>query len=145
MDNKDKIIKQLLENHQQVKAPEGFTSEVMESVMAYEEVKQNTFSLNTLMFSALIVFALTASFFAFYFYDNTLITKIISFLTNNLSALTFNFSGLNTYLVESFENAKIIFTNSPIILPMILGLSALLLLERVLSKFRTKLNLLMSF
>jgi len=134
MDDKDKIIKQLLENDIDIKAPQGFTDDVMKSVIAFEESKKPYFSFDGGMLFLILTLSVLSSLFVFYYYDN-------SFFSGILSYFYIDISGISPYLRETFLNTKSLFNSNPILFPLALGIAALLLIERLLSGFKTKLNL----
>lgn len=145
MDNKDKIIKKLLENDIDIKAPQGFTNHVMKSVYAYEESKETTFSLNGSAMFLIISLAVISSIGVFYYYDNSFFSNLFSYFPRIIPNLSLNFTGMGNYISEGFLNTKSLFSTSPILLPLALGIAALILIERLLSGFKTNLNLMMSW
>lgn len=138
MDDKDKIIKQLLENDLDIKAPQGFTDDVMKSVIAFEESKKPSFSFDGGMLFLIITLSVLSSLFVFYYYDNSFFSGIFYYFS-------FDIGGISPYLKENFLNTKSLIDTNPILFPLALGIAALLIIERLLSGFKTKLNLMMSW
>lgn len=141
MDNKDKIIKELLENDMNLKAPQGFTEDVMKSVYAYEESKETTFSLNGSAMFLIISLSVISSLGVFYYFDNSFFSNLLSYFSHAIINLSLYFSWIGNYLSESFLNVKLLFSSNAILFPLALGIASLILIERLVSGFKTKLNL----
>jgi len=145
MDKKDKIIKQLLESDMDIKVPQDFTDDVMKSVFAYEESKKPSFTFNGVMLFLIITLSVLSSLFVFYYYDNSFFSNLFAYFSPTIPNLSIDLSIVITYVSDSFHNTKSFFSNSPILLPLALGIAALFIIERLLSGFKIKFNMMMSW
>jgi hypothetical protein len=145
MDNKDKIIKKLMENDVDIKAPDDFTNEVMKSVMAFEESKKTSQSINSGMLFLIIFLSVLSSLAVFYYYDNSLISNIVAYFSSAISFLSIDLSAIGSSFSDGIMNTKSVFNSSPILFPLTLGLAALIIVERILSGFKSRFNLMISW
>jgi hypothetical protein len=136
MNAEDKKILELLNENHAVKAPENFTTNVMDAIAEYEESKNPIIQLNSFIFM-LTAFAIASSIGIFYYFDNSIFTNITSYFTVISDIVLNQYAWFN----NSFEVLITAISANNILIIIALGFVALLGFDRIFLKKRMSLNI----
>jgi hypothetical protein len=143
MEKEDMIIRELLEEEMSAKAPEGFTSIVMDAVMQAEEHKKPIIQTDTLIVMISVLVSLVAPVLVFYYFNISVLDAISRYIKRNEFGFG-NIQELLNGLSQQLLGIKTLFLSSPLVLPLFLGLSALIIIERLIAKSKYGLNIFIS-
>ncbi|NOY49769.1 MAG: hypothetical protein GXO88_04280 [Chlorobi bacterium] len=143
MDTEDKIIKKLLEKDLDIKAPANFTSSVMDAVLLAEKSQDPIIQTDTLIVMVSILISVISPVLVFYYFNISIFDSISHYFISNNPG-----HGILPNLLDGVNNQllgiKALFVNSPLVLPLFLGLTALIIIDRIVAKSRRGLNLFIS-
>ncbi len=143
MDTEDKIIKKLLEKDLDIKAPANFTSSVMDAVLLSEKNKNPIIQTDTLIVMVSILISVISPVIVFYYFNISIFDSISHyFISNNPGhgILSNLFDGVSNQLL----GIKTLFISSPLVLPLFLGLTALIIIDRIIARLKRGLSLFIS-
>ncbi len=138
MNTEDKKIRELLKNLQVEKAPEGFTSNVMNSITEFEESSRTVIQMNTIIPALLVFTSILVSIGVFYFFDNSFFENIFSPIAFLSDIFNNQFAWFNSYLMQMVSILK----QNTFALGLGVILIILLSFDRVILRRRLRINML---
>ncbi len=138
MNTEDKKIRELLKNLQVEKAPEGFTSNVMNSITEFEESSKTVIQMNTIIPALLVFTSILVSIGVFYFFDNSFFENIFSPIAFLSDIFNNQFAWFNSYLMQMVSILK----QNTFALGLGVILIILLSFDRVILRRRLRINML---
>ena len=138
MNTEDKKIRELLKNLQVEKTPEGFTSNVMNSITEFEESSKTVIQMNTIIPALLVFTSILVSIGVFYFFNNSLFENIFSPFAFLSDIFNNQFAWFNSYLMQLVSILK----QNTFALGLGLILIILLSFDRVIFRRRLRINML---
>ena len=138
MNTEDKKIRELLKNLQVEKAPEGFTSNVMNSITEFEESSKTVIQMNTIIPALLVFTSILVSIGVFYFFDNSFFENIFSSIAFLSDIFNNQFAWFNSYLMQMVSILK----QNTFALGLGVILIILLSFDRVILRRRLRINML---
>ncbi len=138
MNTEDKKIRELLKNLQVEKAPEGFTSNVMNSITEFEESSKTVIQMNTIIPALLVFTSILVSIGVFYFFDNSFFENILSPIAFLSDIFNNQFAWFNSYLMQMVSILK----QNTFALGLGVILIILLSFDRVILRRRLRINML---
>lgn len=138
MNTEDKKIRELLKNLQVEKAPEGFTSNVMNSITEFEESSKTVIQMNTIIPALLVFTSILVSIGVFYFFDNSFFENIFSPIAFLSDIFNNQFTWFNSYLMQMVSILK----QNTFALGLGVILIFLLSFDRVVLRRRLRINML---
>ncbi len=138
MNTEDKKIRELLKNLQVEKAPEGFTSNVMNSITEFEESSRTVIQMNTIIPALLVFTSILVSIGVFYFFDNSFFENILSPIAFLSDIFNNQFAWFNSYLMQMVSILK----QNTFALGLGVILIILLSFDRVILRRRLRINML---
>ncbi len=138
MNTEDKKIRELLNKLQVEKAPEGFTSNVMDSITEFEESSKTVIQMNTIIPALLVFTSILVSIGVFYFFDNSFFENIFSPIAFLSDIFNNQFAWFNSYLMQMVSILK----QNTFALGLGVILIILLSFDRVILRRRLRINML---
>jgi len=138
MNTEDKKIQELLNKFQVEKAPEGFTSNVINSITGFEESSKTVIQMNTIIPTLLVFTSILVSIGVFYFFDNSFFENILSPIAFLSDIFNNQFAWFNSYLMQMVSILK----QNTFALGLGVILIILLSFDRVILRRRLRINML---